>query len=204
MFSTPFLQTKLDYTGREHLIQKITSEYEKTPTRKPSSWEENVHTSILYDGYKNNIEYFEKAGIPLDLVGQINDIVQAFVTDLGIADIGTFYIAEMWYNVYSNSQFQRMHKHSNNNNMMFSGVYYMKYNEKEHSATRFYNSYFELDFDKVQNNPFFVNSPVIKENDVFIFPSDVGHDVSEQTSSDLRITIAFNVACMFKESFTYG
>jgi hypothetical protein len=88
--------------------------------------------------------------------------------------------------------------------MMFSGVYYMKYNEKEHSATRFYNPYFELDFDKVQTNPFFVNSPDIKENDVFIFPSDVGHDVSEQASSDLRITIAFNVACIFKESFTYG
>jgi uncharacterized protein (TIGR02466 family) len=209
MFAPPFYQTSLDYDHRDSLIQSIVSEYEKTPMRKPSSWEENVHTSIQYGDYKNNIEYFEKAGIPLDLVARINQVVQEFIFKLGISDIGTFYIAEMWYNAYANSQFQHMHKHSNNNNMLFSGVYYMKFNEKEHSATRFYNPYFEIDFNKVRNNSFFVKTPIIKENDIIIFPSEVGHDVLEQNTSDLRITIAFNVACLFNETqearrFTYG
>lgn len=200
MFAQPFLHTRLDWSGREQLIHTIQSEYNNQPIRKPSSWADNVHTSIQYGGYKDNIDYFQKAGIPLDLVTEIDKIVQGFVRNLDIADIGRFYIAEMWYNAYSNAQFQHMHKHSNQNNMMFSGVYYMKFNEVEHSATRFYNPHFEVDFDKVRHNPLFVTKPKIKENDVFIFPSDVGHDVEEQNSKDLRITIAFNVACIFKET----
>ena len=204
MFQQPFLHTRLDWSGRENLIHAIQAEYNKQPMKKPSSWADNVHTSIQYGGYKDNIDYFQKAGIPLDLVTEIDKIVQKFVHDLDITDIGRFYIAEMWYNAYSNAQFQHMHKHSNQNNMMFSGVYYMKYNEQEHSATRFYNPHFEVEFDKVRHNKLFVTKPKIKENDVFIFPSDVGHDVEEQNSKDLRITIAFNVACIFKEEmFTY-
>jgi uncharacterized protein (TIGR02466 family) len=205
MFAQPFLHTQLDWSGREQLIKTIQNEHKNQPLKKPSSWADNVHTSIQYGGYKDNIDYFQKAGIPLDLVAELDKIVQTFVSDLGIGDIGRFYIAEMWYNAYSTSQFQHMHKHSNQNNMMFSGVYYMKFNEEEHSATRFYNPYFEVNFDKVRDNPFFVVKPNIRENDVFIFPSDVGHDVEEQISSDIRITIAFNVACIFKqERLQYG
>jgi uncharacterized protein (TIGR02466 family) len=207
MFKNPFFQTKLDYSGRDQLIKQISAEYEKAPTKKPASWEENVHTSIVYEDYENNLDYFQKSGIPLDLVVEIDKIVQLFVIDLDIADIGTFYIAEMWYNAYANAQFQQPHKHSNKTNMMFSGVYYIKFNKAEHSATRFYNPYFDINFKKVSNNPFFVTAPDINENDVLIFPSDVGHDVLEQNSKDLRITVAFNVGCIFKEeakSFTYG
>jgi len=199
MFAQPFLHTSLDWAGREELIKTIQTEHKNQPVKKPSSWADNVHTSIQYDGYKNNLDYFQKAGIPISLVTELDKIVQAFVSDLSITDIGRFYIAEMWYNAYSNAQFQHMHKHSNQNNMMFSGVYYMKFNKDEHSATRFYNPHFEVDFDKVRHNPLFVAKPKIRENDVFIFPSDVGHDVEEQRSEDLRITIAFNVACIFKE-----
>ena len=97
-----------------------------------------------------------------------------------------------------------MHKHSNKNNNFFSGVYYMKFNDKVHSATRFYNPGFEVDFDKIQDNSFFISSPEIKEDDIFIFPSDVGHDVPAQTTDELRITVAFNVACIFNEKFQYG
>ena len=203
MFQNPFFQAPLDYSGREVLITQILDQYNKQPTKKPSSWDENIHTSIVYDS-KNNIDYFEKAGIPLDLVSEINDLVQQFIAKNDLSDIGTFYIAEMWYNVYTNRQYQNMHKHSNGSNMFFSGVYFMKYNEEEHSATRFYNPHFEIDFEKVQDNSFFVQTPNIKEKDVFIFPSDVGHDVLPQNSADPRITIAFNVACIMKEKFEYA
>lgn len=204
MFQQPFLHTQLDWSGREQLINLICAEYNKQPVKKPSSWADNVHTSIQYGNYKSNIDYFEKAGIPLSLVTELDKIVQTFVHSLDIADIGQFYIAEMWYNAYSTAQFQHMHKHSNQNNMMFSGIYYLKFNEAEHSATRFYNPHFELDFDKVRHKHFFVTAPSIKQNDVFIFPSDVGHDVEQQASKSLRITVSFNVACIFKQdAFTY-
>lgn len=197
LFNSPFYQTTLDYIGKSDLIDEIQSRYNISPTYKPESWEEDVHTSIVYKGFANNIEYFNKSNIPLDLVAEIDKVVQQAVHQFGVADLGRFYIAEMWYNAYKNQQYQHMHKHSNGNNMFFSGIYYMKFNENEHSATRFYNPYFEINYenDNIRKKPFFVKQPKIKENDVFIFPSDVGHDVLPQESDDLRITVAFNVSC---------
>lgn len=202
-FNSSFYLESILYPNREKLIREIQNKYNKEPTYKPDSWEENVHTSIQYQGYKNNLEYFQNAGIPLDLVQLIDEKVQNIVRKEKLNDIGIFYISEMWYNAYKNGQYQHNHKHSNGNNNFFSGVYYIKFDEKEHSPTRFFNPYFDIDFDKAENHPFFVYTPKIKENNLLIFPSDVGHNVSSQYSSKLRITISFNVSCLFNESKQY-
>jgi uncharacterized protein (TIGR02466 family) len=201
MFDLPFYHTSLNYAEKPRLVKEIQSRYNLSPTHKPNTWQEDVHTSIVYGNYANNLEYFKKANIPLDLVIEVDKIVQDAVERFAIADIGKFYIAEMWYNAYKNHQYQHMHKHSDGNNMFFSGIYYMKFNDQEHSATRFYNPHFEVDYEKssIRKNTFFVQQPPIKEDDVFIFPSDVGHDVLPQNSDDLRISVAFNVACLYNE-----
>jgi uncharacterized protein (TIGR02466 family) len=204
IFNSPFYFNSISYPNRQKLIQEIENKYNREPTHKPDMWEENVHTSIQYGSYKNNLEYFQKSGIPLDLVQLIDEKIQNLVHMENLNEIGQFYISEMWYNVYKNGQYQHKHKHSNGNNNFFSGVYYIQFNENEHSPTRFYNPYFEIDFDKVKNHLFFVYTPKIKENDLLIFPSDVGHDVSYQYSSKLRITISFNVSCIFNESKQYS
>lgn len=202
-FGSSFYQDSIQYSNRESLIQEIEKRYDEEPTSKPYSWEENIHTSIQYGGYRNNLEYFEKSGIPLDLVCLIDEKIQSIILKENLSDIGKFYILEMWYNAYKNGQYQQKHKHSNENNNFFSGVYYIQFDEGEHGATRFYNPYFEIDFDKVDKHPFFVYIPKIKQNDLFVFPSDVGHDVLHQYSSKLRITISFNVSCVFHESNQY-
>jgi hypothetical protein len=203
-FNSSFYLDSVSYPNRQEFVQDVESKYNETPTFKPDSWEENIHTSIQYGGYKNNIEYFQKAGIPLDLVHLIDEKIQNIVSMENLSGIGQFYISEMWYNAYKNGQYQHMHKHSNGINNFFSGVYYIQFDENEHSSTRFYNSEFEVDFDKVRNHPFFVYTPKIKENDLFIFPSNVGHDVAQQYSSKLRITVAFNVGCLFHEPMKYA
>jgi uncharacterized protein (TIGR02466 family) len=202
-FSSSFYLDSVSYPNRENLIREIETKYNEEPTHKPNSWEENVHTSIQYGGYNNNLEYFQTARIPLDLVCLIDEKIQSLITMENLNEIGQFYISEMWYNAYKNGQYQHKHKHSNENNNFFSGVYYIQFDEKEHSATRFYNPYFEIDFDKVENHEFFCFTPKIKQNDLLIFPSDVGHDVVQQYSSKLRITISFNVSCVFHESKQY-
>jgi uncharacterized protein (TIGR02466 family) len=202
-FNSSFYLDLVSYPNRQKLIQEIEDRYHEEPTHKPDSWEENVHTSIQYEGHKNNLEYFQNAGIPLDLVYLIDEKIQNLVRKENLNDMGLFYISEMWYNAYKNGQYQHKHKHSNRNNNFFSGVYYIQFDENEHSPTRFYNPYFEIDFDKVKNHSFFVYTPKIKEDDLLIFPSDVGHDVSYQYSSKLRITISFNVSCIFNESKQY-
>jgi len=199
-FGSSFYLGTIAYQNKQRLTKEIEARYNDTPTHKPDSWEENIHTSIQYGGYRNNVEYFQNAGIPLDLVHLIHEKIQHIVHIEKLYEIGQFYISEMWYNAYKNGQHQHKHKHSNGNNNFFSGVYYLKFNENEHNSTRFYNPYFEINFDKIKNHPFFVYTPKIKEDDLLIFPSDVGHDVCPQHSFELRVTVAFNVSCIFYES----
>ena len=199
-FCSSFYLDSVSYPNREKLIYEIESKYDQNPTYKPDSWEENVHTSIQYGSHKNNLEYFQKCGIPLDLVCVIDEKIQNFIDKEKLSSIGQFYISEMWYNAYKNGQYQHKHKHSNAENNFFSGVFYLQFDEKEHSSTRFFNPYFDVNFEKLEDNRYFTFLPKIKENDLIIFPSDVGHDVPHQHSSKLRITISFNVSCIFHES----
>ena len=203
-FRSFFYLDTLDYSNRDELVKSIETAYQQNPTHKPDSWEDNVHTSIVYDKCITPSQYFDKAHIPNDLVKLIDDKLQEFITKENLASVGKFYIHEMWYNAYKNGQYQHMHKHSNGNNTVFSGVYYLKFDEKEHSSTRFYHPGFEIDFTKVKDNDFFMFTPKVKENDILFFSSDIGHDVPEQFSSNLRITVAFNVICEFHESIQYS
>lgn len=202
-FGCNFYLDSLEYPDRDNLLKKIAEQYDKNPNSKPDSWDENVHTSIQYGKHKDNFEYFELAGIPLDLVALINDKVKKLVEIENLQGLGEFYISEMWYNAYKNGQYQYMHKHSNNYNNFFSGVYYFELDE-EHSSTRFYNPAFEVDFEQVLDHKLFTFSPKVNQNDIIIFPSDVGHDVTRQYSDKLRVTISFNVSCLFNEHFDYS
>ena len=90
-----------------------------------------------------------------------------------------------------------------------SGIYkdFLKYPHKQafinQISFRFYNPAFEIDFDKVRHNKFFCFMPEVVEDDLIIFASDIGHDVPQQYSSELRITVSFNVICKYHESMQY-
>jgi uncharacterized protein (TIGR02466 family) len=198
-----FYIDSLKYKNKNVLLKNIKSRYNKSPNLKPDNWPESVHTSIQHKNCKDNYQYFELSGIPLDLVVLINQKVQDLIEIEGLQDIGEFYISEMWYNAYRNGQYQNRHKHSNRYNIFFSGVYYLEIDE-EHSSTRFYNPAFEVCFEKILNLEFFTFSPKVKNNNLIIFPSGVPHDVTSQHSRKLRVTISFNVRCIFNEHINYS
>ena len=202
-FSSGIYKDQLKYSRKQDLIDQIKSRYQRDQTFKPSSWNENVHTSIVYDVCKTPSQYFDKSFIPMDLVNVIDQKLQQLIHKENLHTLGKFHISEMWYNAYAHGQYQHMHKHSNGNNNLFSGIYYLKFNPHEHTSTRFYNPAFEIDFDKVRHNKFFCFMPEITEDDLIIFPSDMGHDVPAQYSSELRITVSFNVMCQYHESMQY-
>lgn len=202
-FGPQFFVYECDYPNKISLIDHIQQRHASQIIRKPSTWDEDVHTSIVYDKYITPKDYFHKAEIPEDLTILLDRIVQDFILDQNLQSLGKFQISEMWYNAYSYGQYQHMHKHSNGNNNIFSGVYYLKFDPTQHSSTRFYNPSFEIDFDKVRSNTYFVLQPTVKENQVIIFPSDIGHDVPQQISDQLRITISFNIQCIYNEPMQY-
>jgi len=202
-FSSGIYKDSIKYPHKQTFINQISSRYHTQQTLKPKSWDEDVHTSIVYDTYKTSHEYFDKSFIPLDLVDSIDKKLQQLIHQENLDLLGKFHISEMWYNAYTHGQYQYMHKHSNGNNNVFSGIYYLKFNSKEHTSTRFYNPAFEIDFDKVRYNKFFCFMPDVVEDDLIIFASDIGHDVPQQYSSELRITVSFNVICKYHESMQY-
>lgn len=199
-----FYIAPVKYDGRDKFIQDAEKRYNQSPNLKPTSWQENVHTSINYDQCKTVEEYSKKSNIPDDLVAVLSNWVQTFVKQKNIDTIGRYYISEIWYNAYKNRQFQHMHKHSNSYNNVFSGVYYIKFNNNKHTPTRFYHPGFEIDFEKVITNPYFVYTPDVNENDLIIFPSDIGHDVPIQDTNELRITVSFNVKCDYYQQLSYS
>lgn len=194
--------TKFD--GKDNFISFVENEYLKQPIKKPTSWQENVHSSIWYSKTKTVEEYCQHSHVPMNLVDFLNNEVKIFLESKKISNIGKFYINEIWFNAYRKKQYQQKHKHGNYNS--FSGVYYVKFNEIEHTSTRFFHPAFEIDFENplVQNNPFFCYSPKIIEDDLIIFPSSIGHDVPQQQTEELRITVSFNVKCELYTRGVYG
>lgn len=199
-----FFVGKLNYPGKKSLVDKIKQRYLDQRTLKPDFWKEDVHTSIIYsDRAIPPSDYFHQAYIPSDLIPLLDDKVQSVVREQNLSSVGDFYISEIWYNAYTRGQYQFPHKHSDGQSTIFSGIYFIKFDENEHSAPRFYNPGVDISFDKVLDNKCLVIQPKIAEDDLILFLSDIGHDVPEQLSDKLRITISFNVRCNFHARMQY-
>jgi hypothetical protein len=197
LFNSLFYKTKLNYTKKDSLVKDITRRYEISPILKPLGWSDNVHSSFYYEKNSNDFLY-SRSGIPLDLVDYLNEKINFLNFDENLHNLGKFHVSEIWYNAYKENQYQHPHRHHNfedGNKVMFSAIWYLKFNPLEHTATRFYNPNF--DFEKMKNFSTFSYIPPVEENDLIIFPSIIKHDVPKQTSNNLRITIAFNIDCIF-------
>jgi len=198
-FGTNFYKCQLDYAGKDQLIEEITSRYNRSPLLKPAGWKDNVHSSFYYEKNCNTFLY-SRAGIPTNLVNQLNQKINFLYDDPALKTLGKFFISEVWYNAYKESQYQHAHRHHNfeiDNKVIFSAVWYLKFNCLEHTPTRFYNPNFDFDVERMKNTSEMNFTPDIVENDLIIFPAVIKHDVPKQTSDNLRITIAFNIDCTF-------
>lgn len=203
LFPDQYYQTSLIYDEKEKLIDEIETRYNETPTVKPESWSEDVHTSFSYE-QPTNLGCYTRSYIPLSLVEKINTVVQEFVVFKNLSKIGIFRIDDIWYNAYKGTQYQHPHKHGN---ALFSGIYYLKFNKKVHNSTLFYNPHFEFSseyMEMLKETPFFAQKPDVQENDIFIFPSGVAHKVDASYSNEMRITVAFNVICDFYNIKNYS
>tara|TARA_R110000851_G_scaffold3224_2_gene13134 strand:- start:522 stop:1124 length:603 start_codon:yes stop_codon:yes gene_type:complete len=81
----------------------------------------------------------------------------------------------------------------NHNNSLFSGVVYVKTNEKASISFRNYeNKRMELipeEYNLHNSNDFILDS---KDNTIMLFPSDIYHRIDMNKSTETRISIAFN------------
>jgi uncharacterized protein (TIGR02466 family) len=186
IFNSLIWKSKINYNKKFELIQNLTDTYNQDKNLLTKNWDCLVHSS-----FQNQ----ENGKIPEDLLDIIEKKIIEFLEDCPdeLKIRGTYILSEIWYNIYGKNNFQEPHTHGNS---LFSGCYYLKLNKDVHHQTTFYNPNFNLDYSKLEENPYFCFTPDCEEDDLIIFPSFLKHGtkgVKKNCSNDLRITISFNI-----------
>jgi len=186
IFNSLIWKSKINYNKKFELIQNLTDTYNQDKNLLTKNWDCLVHSS-----FQNQ----ENGKIPEDLLDIIEKKIIEFLEDCPdeLKIRGTYILSEIWYNIYGKNNFQEPHTHGNS---LFSGCYYLKLNKDVHHQTTFYNPNFNLDYSKLEENPYFCFTPDCEEDDLIIFPSFLKHGtkgVKKNCSNDLIITISFNI-----------
>ena len=105
--------------------------------------------------------------------------MKSFETFLGQMDFKTLQFKDIWFQQYKKDNTHHWHIHG----CTFTGVYYVKYNEKCIGT--------EL-IDPVTKK---VMMPAVYEGDVIVFPSYVKHRAPPQITNTLKTIISFNFDC---------
>jgi uncharacterized protein (TIGR02466 family) len=186
IFDSYVWKSKINYSKKFELIQNLTDTYSEDKNSLTKNWNCLVHSS-----FQNQ----ENGKIPEDLLDIIEKKITEFLKEcpIELQIKGTYILSEIWYNIYGKNNFQEPHIHGNS---LFSGCYYLKLNKDIHHQTMFYNPNFNLDYSKLEENPYFCFTPDCEEDDLIIFPSFLKHGtkgVKKNYSNELRMTISFNI-----------
>jgi mannose-6-phosphate isomerase-like protein (cupin superfamily) len=106
--------------------------------------------------------------------------------------------SDVWFNEYVYDDYQDVHTHDDENaNILFSFIYFSKYNKDTDAALVFENRAPRHAVCEEMENvyPFFVGiEPDVNQGDIIIFPSWLEHSVDRHMNKkDTRITIAGNL-----------
>ena len=203
IFDSYVWKSKINYNKKLELIQNLTDSYNENKNL-PTKYSNNpVHA--VYSSFDNQ----ENVKIPEDLLDIIEKKITEFLKEcpIELQIKGTYILSEIWYNIYGQNHFRAPHTHGT---ALFSGCYYLKLNKDIHHQTTFYNPNFNLDYSKIEENPYFCFTPDCEEDDLIIFPAFLKHGtkgIKKNCSNELRMTISFNIInpdiCMDNKKETY-
>lgn len=188
MFKTSIWKSKIHYPKKQEIIQLYESEYLKNPSKIPDGWKCDLYSSFSY-----NSDDYKSGYIPEDLISLIEEKLNEFFDEEFTPTLqGTYYISNIWYNIYKKNQYQELHSHGT---CLFSGCYYLKFNKDYHEQTFFCNPNFNINFNKVENESYFYSNMDCEEDDIIIFPSNLKHGTKGivKDCDESRITISFNI-----------
>jgi uncharacterized protein (TIGR02466 family) len=129
-----------------------------------------------------------------DLINEASEQVDIFLQCLEPMHpyrIGT----DAWLNRYTKGNFQEVHNHCGEGNF-FSAVYFLETPKNTGEFLFFDDStdfYATMNFHKIFKHQFGSSFKVnVKEGDILIFPSHILHQVTQNSSNQIRATIAMN------------
>ena len=108
--------------------------------------------------------------------------LQQFGKDLKVEQ---FKISDIWSVQYKKGDHHPVHTHGRTN---LSGILYLDYDSNEHTPTNFVTNTINT-----STNMTDIVTPIIKEGDIFIFPSNVLHFTVPNKSDKIRKIVSFDI-----------
>ena len=162
----------------------------KKKCQLPEGWlTTNIITSFNSDEISNHL-----SGNP-ELKRQYFNVIKSFFDDKF-----TVKIDEIWYNSYSNGEYQEAHNHVGDpiNPTHFACVHFLSFDPKIHSPLTFSDPlaltrYHSIDMNSTNYSEKYC--PPVKEGDLIMFPSYLDLEVKSYppTPHKPRVTLSFNL-----------
>tara|TARA_R100000152_G_C6757379_1_gene181192 strand:+ start:244 stop:885 length:642 start_codon:yes stop_codon:yes gene_type:complete len=178
---------------KDELSNNIDKYVKDKSLKIPDGWlTDSLQTSYEYDSI--NIELFDSNSI-------VHDYYMKYLFKIFDKPV-ELNIKEMWFNYYSNGEYQEPHHHIDggllNNQSHFSCIHYLKFNENIHEPAIFTDPVSLTRAHSVEmdsNNYVERYIPNVREGTLLMFPSYLEHYVRKNapTPDDPRVTIAFNI-----------
>ena len=191
---------------KEELSHAIENYRDKGDLKVPEGWlTDNLLTS--YDADNFNFKLFTESQVTQRLYEKY--ILKFFDRPTKVN------VLEMWFNYYSNGEYQEVHTHVQPNMFSlrphFSCIHYLKFDPEVHQPVVFNDpigilrqtNSIELD----SNNYNDEYEPQLREGSIIMFPPYLEHYVpkSEPTPNNPRISVAFNIILTeYGEDKLYG
>ena len=191
---------------KEELSHAIDNYRDKGNSKVPEGWlTDNLLTS--FDATNFNFKLFSESQVTQRLYEKY--ILKFFDRPTKVN------VLEMWFNYYSNGEYQEVHTHVQPNMFAprphFSCIHYLKFDPEVHQPVVFNDpigilrqtNSIELD----SNNYDDEYEPQLREGSIIMFPPYLEHYVpkSEPTPNNPRISVAFNIILTeYGEDKLYG
>jgi len=180
VFSYKIFKTTLNFSYKKELIRIINdAEYDNFL----GMCNKNTTNGKIFDFVEND-KRFEYKGVNLINVLSL-EIEKKLFTFSELININKkLLISNFWCVSYQNNQKCKPHIHKSSDSYVFSGIYYLSFDENEHQGTTFYD---DMNLTKSI-------TPSCKENDIIIYPRNIVHGYNGTDSKKTRIVLPFDIS----------
>jgi len=179
LFPIPIFKTKIENRISEEGIQYIN-------TFKYGKFQSGTYSMVEPDKISDLLDHTFFS----DLKKEIEEHLTTYTRDVFKYDVDP-YITNSWINMNPQGTVHNSHFHSNS---LFSGVFYHRL-PKDTPGISFMNPLkhiFEIWPSEWNHHNSYAWELPVEEGDLIIFPSSLYHEVKENLSENLRVTLSFN------------
>ena len=180
-FSVPFHTYSIDdwETNKKKILDSLPDfkDYELKKSKNSAHGDKNHYS-----------DYFSNLNKPPKYSKVVLGILEKHIKSFCEYTKEPWNINALWFQSYETYNNFQVHNHGIGG---WSAVFYVEFDDKEHSATTFYCPYMSSKRSFLGGYDTYI--PKVKEGDLIIFPAFIMHEASSNMSSKRRTIISFNL-----------